>query len=60
MALRRTLETLMTGERINDDLYRSTLRRGATEQRPWTPALDPWRRFREITARRAEAPVPTI
>lgn len=27
MALQRTLEMLKLGERINDDLYRSTLRR---------------------------------
>ena len=27
MALRRTLEMLKLGEKINDDLYRSTLRR---------------------------------
>jgi len=27
MALRRTLEMLKLGERINDELYRSTLRR---------------------------------
>lgn len=50
MALRRTLELLKHGERINDRLYRWTVDASADHDRPvWSTApgrLDPWAKVR--------------
>lgn len=50
MALRRTLELLKRGERINDRLYRWTVDASANpERRAWATApqrLDPWAKVR--------------